>query len=252
LDQLLRSRRERPECRRRRACPAGLVRGLVRGQVRGVGGAAAACAARKSPCWQTCMHVLHVPEQGRPDATRRRYIDALAAALRMSPPKRPGLPARPGLRSRRATVPVRQAHAPPRAARSRRGDLYSGSSRSLAVVKGRRFGGGEVLRPTRSARVFAEWTVGASGVRGSACGRNLIRGCSPRPGPGGLLEWGAKPGPCLAARLAASKVPGRPGCLRADRRIKRDREHVRGRVARHDVAAMAAGRKSSATHGSVP
>ena len=88
LGELLRSRRERLAPADRSGLPPG-IRRRTGGLRREVG----------RPARQPVRHLLHVPRAGRQARPSEQVLDALAAALRMTP-CRAEVPAVPGVRAR--------------------------------------------------------------------------------------------------------------------------------------------------------
>ena len=220
LGQLLRSRRERlapgdvglpPGSRRR-------TPGLRREEV--------AALADLSVTYYTVL------EQGRPVQPSAQVLDALAAALRMSPAERRYL----------LVLAYGPGAGPDGAAPAERldpavADLVRRLEPYPTLVKGRRW---DVLAANQAAReLFTDWEAMPGGQR------NLVRWMFTADRARQVyLEWEPEARAMLGRfRLAAARHPGDPGFASLIAGLRRDSELVRDWWPRHDVQSVGGGTK---------
>jgi len=232
LGQLLRSRRERlapadvglPAGGRRR------TPGLRREEV--------ALLANLSVTYYTFL------EQGHPVQPSAPVLDALAAALRMSPAERRylavlaygpgGAPGPGGWAPDGAPSPGGQ---PPERVDPGVADLVQRLEPFPTLVKGRRW---DVLAANPAAReLFTDWEARPAGER------NLVRWMFTTARAREVyLEWEPEARAMLGRfRLAAARHPDDPGFAELIAALRRDSDQVRDWWPRHDVQAVGSGTK---------
>jgi transcriptional regulator with XRE-family HTH domain len=219
LGELLRSRRER-------LAPAdvGLPPGIRR-RTSGLRREEVAQLASLSVTYYTFL------EQGRQARPSEQVLDALAAALRMTPAERRYLLSLAYGADDAAADGAAGAAAPPERVSPGVADLVRRLEPSPTLVKGRCW---DVLAANPAAReLFGDWS-GTPGMR------NLVRWMFTSDAAREIyLEWEPEARAMLGRfRLAAARHPGDPRVTRLIAELRRDSPQVRGWWPTHDVSPI--------------